>query len=96
LEIVQSNFGIVSALYLGGHLRHLKALKKISLCLPAVDSTSDVEWPDIDATLAQASDILAEVHLVRSAAVKWLDLALDVYYPRWQQKSSSKIMSPEM
>ncbi|KAJ7231923.1 hypothetical protein C8J57DRAFT_177847 [Mycena rebaudengoi] len=77
LDIVQSSTGIVCSLCIGGNLHHLKALKTISLCIPELESILDVEWPEIDVILAQASDSLAEVHLRTDASTieLYFDLA---------------------
>jgi hypothetical protein len=69
IEVKENNYNIASSLQVFGYLGHLKALKTISLHLIEDLSYDDgwkegeVDWPKLNAILAQAGDGLADVFI---------------------------------
>ncbi|KAJ7292650.1 hypothetical protein C8J57DRAFT_1490151 [Mycena rebaudengoi] len=66
IEVKENNYNIASSLQVFGYLGHLKALKTISLHFAAPHWDADdggnvVDWPKLNASLAQAGDALEDV-----------------------------------
>jgi hypothetical protein len=63
IEVTTHSSYMVSSLRQFGDLGHLKALRTVSLDFVDCDGTDYVDWPKLDAILAQAVDRLEDIHI---------------------------------
>ncbi|KAJ7278200.1 hypothetical protein C8J57DRAFT_1713121 [Mycena rebaudengoi] len=63
IEVTTHSSYMVSSLRQFGDLGHLKALRTVSLDFVDCDGTDYVDWPKLDAILAQAVDGLEDLHI---------------------------------